>query len=76
MALDRLGQMQSEGNQAKSWLYDMFVYTLCEVEEFDEAITLLKDRIAGGELRISANLWFYLLDTASQAFHVCHCYRD
>lgn len=72
IALDHLEQMQREDNQVKSWLYDMIVYTLCEVEEFEEAITLIKDRIAGGELRISANLWFSLLDTASRALNVCH----
>lgn len=76
MALNQLEQMQREGNQIKSWLYDMFVYTLCEVEEFEEASALIKNRIAGGEMRVSANLWFYLLDTASRALSVCRlCYR-
>lgn len=76
MALAQLEEMQREGNQIKSWLYDMFIYILCEVEEFDEATALLKDRTARGELMISSNLWFYLLDTASRALNVSQsCYR-
>ncbi|KAI9879307.1 MAG: hypothetical protein M1830_008958 [Pleopsidium flavum] len=64
LALDKLQQMQRDGGQVKSWLHDMFTYTLCEVEEFEAATALLKHRIAGGEMMISANLWFFFLDTA------------
>lgn len=63
--------MQREGVQVKTWLHDMFIYLLCDVEEFDEATRLLKTRVVGGETNISASLWFYYLDTASRAFHVC-----
>lgn len=75
LALDKLEQMQRDGVQVKSWLHDMFTYTLCEVEEFEAATTLLKHRIAGGEMVISGNLWFFFLDSASRAFHACLPHR-
>ncbi len=70
MALDKLEEMEHDGQQVKTWLYDMFVYTLCEVEEFDNAANLLRTRVDRGEAMISANLWFYVLDSASRALHV------
>lgn len=70
MALDTVELLQGEGDtKIKPWLYDMIIYTLCDVEEFDEALKILRYRVSSGELLISGTLWFYLLDTASRALH-------
>ncbi len=76
MALNKLEEMEHDGQQVYTWLYDMFVYTLCEVEEFDNATNLLKHRVDRGETMISANMWFYVLDSASRALHVSPVLAD
>ena len=70
IALDRLEQMQGEGIRIQPWLHDMLVYNLCEAEEFDEVLKIMRWRISSGEMMISASLWYSLLDTASRALHV------
>ena len=69
LALDGFESMRQEGMRIESWLYDMMIYTLCSVEEFDAAIDLMEYRVSDGEGDISATLWYHLLDTASQALH-------
>lgn len=71
MVLDTVDLLQGEEEETKikPWLYDMIVYTLCDVEEFDEALKIMRYRVCSGEPEISATLWFYLLDTASRALH-------
>lgn len=69
LALDTLELLQREGSKIKSWLYDMVVYTLCDAEEFDLTLKIMRYRISSGELLISGTLWFYLLDTASRSLH-------
>lgn len=69
LALDALELLQREGSKIRPWLYDMVIYTLCDAEEFDQIIKILRYRIAKGELLISPTVWFYLLDTASRALH-------
>lgn len=71
MALDTVELLQGEEEETKikPWLYDMIVYTLCDVEEFDEALKIMRYRGSSGELLISGTLWSYLLDTASRALH-------
>lgn len=70
MVLGTVELLQEEGQpKIRPWLYDMIVYTLCDIEEFDEALKIMKYRVSNGELSISGTLWFYLLDTASRALH-------
>lgn len=71
MVLDTVELLQGEEEETKiePWLYDMIVYTLCDVEEFDEALKIMRYRVSSGEPVISGTLWFYLLDTASRALH-------
>lgn len=70
MALDKLDQMHIEGIRIHPWLQDMMVYTLCEAEDFDEALKMMRQRTSNGEMMISATLWYSFLDTASRALHV------
>ena len=81
MVLDTVELLQGEegGTKIKPWLYDMIVYTLCDVEEFDEALKIMRYRVSSGDLLISGTLWFYLLDTASRALHhdaTLHVWRE
>lgn len=69
MALDELEKMRKEGDKVEPWLYDLMLYTLCSVEEFESALDLMKRRSTDGELNISGSLWYYLLDTASRTLH-------
>jgi len=69
VALDRLEQMQQEGKTIYSWLYDIIIYVLCEAEEPGEAIRILKYREGHGELDISTNLWYFVLDACSSSYH-------
>jgi hypothetical protein len=70
MALDEMEHMKSEGIRIQPWLYDMMIYALAEQAEFDEALRILKARIAEGDVNITAALWTYLLDVGSEALHV------
>ncbi|KAI4204330.1 MAG: hypothetical protein LQ348_001287 [Seirophora lacunosa] len=51
------------------WLYDVLIYNLCDVGEFDEVLSILQFRVNSGDQRISGTVWYYFLDTASSALH-------
>ncbi|KAL9600058.1 MAG: hypothetical protein Q9219_003428 [cf. Caloplaca sp. 3 TL-2023] len=69
LALQNLQSAQQEGVRIGPWLYDMLIYNLCDIGEHDEALSTLKSRVESGEQLISGTLWYYLLDSASSAFH-------
>jgi hypothetical protein len=69
LAMDAFDFAQKEGIRIQSWLQDMIVYILCDVEEFDEVLAIMRRRVSAGDLTISPTLWFYILDTASRALH-------
>lgn len=69
MALDALEGMRKEGIKIESWLYDTMIYSLCSAEEFESALDLMQRRTLDGELHISGNVWYHLLDSASCALH-------
>ena len=72
VAMEKLQQMHMDGIRVQQWLYDIFLYQLCEADELDEAFKLLA-HINIVEQRISTftpHMWYYLLDTFSKAFHV------
>ncbi|KAL8762124.1 MAG: hypothetical protein Q9184_001840, partial [Pyrenodesmia sp. 2 TL-2023] len=51
------------------WLYDMLIYNLCDADEFDEVLLILRFRVDNGDQLISGTVWNYFLDSASSAFH-------
>ncbi len=69
LALDTFDSAQKEGVRIQSWLQDMIIYILCDIEEFDEVLVRMRHRISEGDLAISPTLWFYILDNASRALH-------
>jgi hypothetical protein len=71
VAMDKLEQMQSDEIIVQPWLYDIFMFQLCEAEELDEAFKLLQYRYHAQRSGILPSVWYYLLDKFSNAFHVC-----
>ncbi|GME42815.1 Protein-tyrosine phosphatase receptor/non-receptor type [Neofusicoccum parvum] len=61
--------MVSEGIEIRSWLYDMAIYMLCDVEEVDEALRIVQQRVEAAEHGISKSVWFNLLDVASSTYN-------
>ena len=69
MVINTLDRMQEEGSKIQAWLLDLVVYTLCNIGEFSQVMTVMRERFNQGELEISGTLWAYILDTASRALH-------
>ncbi|KAL8695809.1 MAG: hypothetical protein Q9224_003143 [Gallowayella concinna] len=69
LAVETLQSVQQEGIRVQPWLFDLLIFNLCDVGEYDEALSILRFRVDNGEQLISGNVWHYLLDTASSAFH-------
>ncbi|KAJ9300844.1 hypothetical protein DTO271G3_2008 [Paecilomyces variotii] len=68
LALDHIAHMERKDIPVESWLHSLLVYNLCEVEEFDEVLNLMRDRVNRGH-EMTLNLWSYVLDLASEALH-------
>ena len=74
-ALEGLQAMRNALGSAKveSWLYDLIIYVLCDMDEVDEAYRLMMQRMPVEESYISRATWYYLFDTACGLLHVsCH----
>ncbi|KAF2401722.1 hypothetical protein EJ06DRAFT_507871 [Trichodelitschia bisporula] len=69
MALEKLDAMRSEGIRIQSWLYDVAMYYFSDSGDLDEALRLLKQRVADCDPLISGSMWFYLLNCASTTLH-------
>lgn len=69
LAIAVLQSAQQVEIHIESWLYDMLIYNLCDVDEFDEVLSILRFRVDNGEQLISGTVWYYFLDSASSAFH-------
>ncbi|KAI9765345.1 MAG: hypothetical protein M1840_007425 [Geoglossum simile] len=69
LALDKIEHLQRSSVRIASWLYDQLTYALCDAEELDEALKIMKFRVIHEEQRISGNSWYRLLDTASRWYH-------
>ena len=83
LAIDWLQQMREANVNIETWLYDLLIYGLCDVQEFDEALSILKYRInhegrdsiathGDHDLKefVSTNVWYHFLDSASRAMHI------
>ena len=69
-AIETLYMLHDAGKRIESWLHDLFVYTLCDLDEFDEVLHVMRHRNDDGELEISPALWDNILDTASRSLHL------
>lgn len=75
-AIDSLDSMRKARVRVQGWLYDMIIYTLCDINEIDAALTIMKDRVTYGENMISMGSWFYLFDIACSELHVGRAYQS
>ncbi|KAH7384771.1 pentatricopeptide repeat protein-like protein [Cadophora sp. MPI-SDFR-AT-0126] len=69
VAMDKLDEMHSDEITVQPWLYDIFMFQLCEADELDEALNLLKYRFDNSRNEILPTVWYYLMDAFSSAFH-------
>lgn len=79
MGLEKLDQLKSEGYAIQPWLSDLATYILTDYSEYDDALALIQDQVAAGEMHISRSLWSHLLDHASAAFHhpaTSYCWKS
>ncbi|KAF2456091.1 hypothetical protein BDY21DRAFT_288364 [Lineolata rhizophorae] len=67
-ALDKLEEL-IEQRDAKPWIYDMAVYVLVEAGELNEALRILKLRVANCLNGPSSSLWHHFLDQASSLYN-------
>lgn len=71
-ALDKLEEMKTANVPIQSWLNDMLIYLLCDNDEIDQALRMVKGRVAAGEANMSPSVWYYLFDRACTDLHVSH----
>lgn len=79
MGLEKLDEMKDESIHIPPWLSDLATYALAASGEFSDALRLLKDQIALGDMNISSALWTFVLDHASAAFHyevASYCWKS
>jgi hypothetical protein len=70
LAMEKLDFMRAESIRIQPWLYDIFMYQLCEVDELDEAFKLLRYKVEEDSQEVTPTMWYYLLDTFGAAHHV------
>ncbi|KAL1883688.1 hypothetical protein Plec18167_002695 [Paecilomyces lecythidis] len=68
LALDHIAHMERKDIPVESWLHSLLVYNLCEMEEFDDVLDLMRNRVNQGH-EMTLNLWLHVLDLASEALH-------
>jgi hypothetical protein len=74
-ALEELEIMYDAGLDIKAWLYDLIVTVLVNLNEFEEALRVLRMRLEDkGSTGLTA-LWTHMLDKAAHACHVS-CYKS
>jgi hypothetical protein len=76
VAMDKLEQMHSDNIAVQSWLYDIFMFQLCDAGELDEVLKLLKYRHEHNRNGVQTSLWYYVLDAFTKAYHVSICSCD
>ncbi|KAI4736607.1 hypothetical protein E4T50_12912 [Aureobasidium sp. EXF-12298] len=69
LGLTHLEDMRKDNVPIQGWLHDIALYTMLETNEFDEALIIVKDRIAANDWTINRNLWTHMLDRAAAFFH-------
>ena len=69
LAMVNLENIERQGIQVRPWLYDILVYNLCDLSEFDEALKIMRRRFFSGKALISPSLWHHFLDSASRFLH-------
>ncbi|KAL3458255.1 hypothetical protein BJX64DRAFT_227729 [Aspergillus heterothallicus] len=69
LALDQIAHMERKDIVVKDWLYSLLIYYLCEYQEFDHILELIRTRLERG-YSISPVLWMHILNLATDAGHL------
>ncbi|EPQ67035.1 Bgt-1517 [Blumeria graminis f. sp. tritici] len=69
LAMEKLEKMLENKIPAKVWLLDIFMYQLCESQEYDEAFAMLKYRWDNVRADIHSEVWHFLLDSFGKGMH-------
>ncbi|KAI4717637.1 hypothetical protein E4T48_06169 [Aureobasidium sp. EXF-10727] len=69
MGRDHLDEMRNDNVPIQGWLYDIALYTMLEMKEFDEALLIVKDRVAANDWIVNRNIWSHMLDCSAAFFH-------
>jgi hypothetical protein len=69
-AMDKLEQMQTDDIYVQPWLYDIFMYRLCDAGELEEVFRMTKYRFENRRADIEPMMWYHLLEVFSRGFFV------
>ncbi|KAI6244873.1 Pentatricopeptide repeat-containing protein [Erysiphe necator] len=70
VALKNFEQMLQDNIDVKPWLFDIFMYQLCESEEYDEVFSMLKYRWDHSRSEIRSEIWHFLMDSFGKGLHL------
>ncbi|POS86796.1 hypothetical protein EPUL_001754 [Erysiphe pulchra] len=70
VALNKIEEMLQDNIDVKPWLLDIFMYQLCESEEYDEVFSLLKFRWDHSRNEIRSEVWHFLMDSFGKGLHL------
>lgn len=68
LAVETLEHMKIQKIEIQPWLRRLCIYSFCDAGEFQAAVEI-SDTILGSGEGSTMNVWTYLLDTASTAYH-------
>ena len=75
-ALEALQAMFAARVPVEGWLYEMVIYSLCDLGELDEALRVMIHRVSAGH-DIGRSSWYHLFDVGCSKLHVSlKCLND
>ncbi|RKF62175.1 Pentatricopeptide repeat-containing protein, chloroplastic [Erysiphe neolycopersici] len=70
VALNKIEESLQDNIDIKPWLLDIFMYQLCESEEYDEVFSLLMYRWDHSRNEIRSEVWHFLMDSFGKGLHL------
>jgi hypothetical protein len=70
LAFDKLELIAEQDTNVPGWVYDIFTFVFGQLGFLDEAVKISNYRLRRESGDLSPNLWYYLLDTCSRAYHL------
>jgi hypothetical protein len=69
IAFEKLEDMVERKVKIDGWVYDIFIFAFAREDFLDDAIKIMHHSLEDPRRDLHLNLWYYLLDTCSRAFH-------
>ncbi|GFF50929.1 pentatricopeptide repeat protein [Aspergillus udagawae] len=69
LALDHIANMERKEIMVENWLHSLLIYSLCDIQDFDEVLRQMRKRTSQGH-DMTTELWLYVLDVAVAASHL------